>query len=52
MIAMPIAKDGHFPLWAGFRSTAQEYLSFSCLLCTVNVGRGVGDIADADAVSS
>ena len=37
---MPIAKDGHFPVWAGFSSTAHEYLSFWCLLCTANVSMG------------
>ena len=34
---MPLAEDGHVRLWAGFKSTAHEYLSFLCLLCTANV---------------
>ena len=31
------AEDGHFRLWAGFKSIAHEYRSLRCLLCTVNV---------------
>ena len=43
---MPPAEDGHVRLWAGFRFTAQEYLSFWCLLCTANV-----PVGDFNAVS-
>ncbi len=34
---MSFAQDGYVRLSAGFRSTAQEYLSFWCPLCTANV---------------
>ena len=35
---MSVAEDGHFRPCAGFKSTAHEYPSFWCLLCTTNVG--------------
>ena len=50
-IAMPIAKDGHFPLWAGFKCTAHEHLSFWCLLCTANVSPGGLDIIRRSSLS-
>ena len=36
-IVMPLAADGPVLLWTGFKFTAHEYRSFSCLLCTANV---------------
>ena len=38
------AEDGHFRLWAGFKSTADEYKSLRCLLCTANVESGFSGI--------
>ena len=36
-MVIPLAEYGHVQRWGGFKSTADEYFNFSCLLCTANV---------------